>query len=134
VCIESFFRTFFGGTRKEDNLFDARHFIVYTQSTKMRFIEDLCPPALLYALFLAIQLGLDAADLAWMTFTWKLVFGGATVFVLDMLCRLNLGIVSWFIMAVPFIVTALATSIAMGLQIDRMATQAVREHLSNYGV
>ena len=134
MCIESFFRTFFGGTRKEDNLFDARHFIVYTQSTKMRFIEDLCPPALLYALFLAIQLGLDAADLAWMTFTWKLVFGGATVFVLDMLCRLNLGIVSWFIMAVPFIVTALATSIAMGLQIDRMATQAVREHLSNYGV
>ena len=100
----------------------------------MRFIEELCPPALLYALFLAIQLGLDAADLAWMTFIWKLVFGGATIFVLDMLCRLNLGIVSWFIMAVPFIVTALATSIAMGLQIDRMATQAVREHLSNYGV
>jgi hypothetical protein len=44
-----------------------------------------------------------------------------------MLCRLNLGIVSWFIMAVPFIVTALATSIAMGLQIDRIATKAVYE-------
>jgi len=62
-----------------------------------------------------------------MTFAWKFVFGGAMVFVLDMLCRLNLGVVSWFIMAVPFIVTALATSIAMGLQLDRAATHAVRE-------
>jgi hypothetical protein len=93
----------------------------------MRFIDELCPPALLYALFLAIQLGLDAADLAWMTFLWKFVFGGATVFILDLLCRLNLGIVSWFIMAVPFIITALATSIAMGMQIDRLATRAVVE-------
>ena len=93
----------------------------------MKFIDDLCPPALLYALYLAIQLGLDAADLAWMTFLWKLVFGGAAIFALDMLCRLNLGIVSWFIMAGPFVVTALATSIAMGLQLDRIASHAVRE-------
>lgn len=98
----------------------------------MRFIDELCPPALLYALYLAIQLGLDAADFAWMTFAWKFVFGGATVFVLDLLCRLNLGIVSWFIMAVPFIVTALATSIAMGLQVDRLATQAVRQTVERF--
>jgi hypothetical protein len=98
----------------------------------MRFIDDLCPPALLYALYLAIQLGLDAADFAWMTFVWKFVFGGATVFILDLLCRLNLGIVSWFIMAVPFVVTALATSIAMGLQIDRQASQAVRQTVERF--
>ena len=93
----------------------------------MKFINELCPPALLYALFLAVQLGLDAADFAWMTFIWKFLFGGATIFVLDLLCRLNLGVVSWFIMAVPFVITALATSIAMGLQLDRLATHAVRE-------
>jgi hypothetical protein len=98
----------------------------------MRFIDELCPPALLYALYLAIQLGLDAADFAWLTFAWKFVFGGATVFILDMLCRLDLGIVSWFIMAVPFIVTALATSIAMGLQLDRMATDAARKTLERF--
>jgi hypothetical protein len=119
-------RHLFRDSCKRDDLL-AHLFIVYTQSTKMRFIDELCPPALLYALFLAIQLGLDAADFAWMTFAWKFAFGGATVFILDMLCRLNLGIVSWFIMAVPFIVTALATSIAMGLQIDRIATKAVYE-------
>ena len=86
----------------------------------MKFIENLCPPALLYALFLAIQLGFDVADFAWVTVGTKLLFGGATVFILDLLCRLDLGIVAWFIMAAPFIITALATSIAMGLEIDRL--------------
>ena len=86
----------------------------------MKFIENLCPPALLYALFLAIQLGFDVADFAFVTAGTKLLFGGATVFILDLLCRLDLGIVAWFIMAAPFIITALATSIAMGLEIDRV--------------
>jgi hypothetical protein len=86
----------------------------------MKFIENLCPPALLYALFLAIQLGFDVADFAWITAGTKLLFGGATIFILDLLCRLDLGIVAWFFMAGPFIITALATSVAMGLQIDRL--------------
>lgn len=91
----------------------------------MKFIENLCPPALLYALFLAVQLGFDVADMAFVTAAFKLVFGGATVFILDLLCRLDLGIVAWFIMAAPFVVTALATSIAMGLEIDRVAFQTM---------
>jgi len=85
----------------------------------MKFIDNLCPPALLYALYVAIQLGLDAADFAWVTFAVKGVFGLATVFVLDLLCRFDLGIISWVFIATPFIVTALGTSIAMGLEIDR---------------
>lgn len=93
----------------------------------MKFIETLCPPALLYALFLAVQLGFDVADFAWVTVLSKLVFGGATVFILDLLCRLDLGAVSWFLMAVPFVTTALATSIAMGLQLDRLVASRVRE-------
>lgn len=93
----------------------------------MRFIDNLCPPALLYALFLAVQLGFDVADFAWLTATSKVIFGGATVFILDLLCRLDLGVVSWFIMAVPFVTTALATSIAMGLQLDRLLASKVKE-------
>lgn len=93
----------------------------------MRFIESLCPPALLYVLFLAVQLGFDVADFAWLTVISKVIFGGATVFILDLLCRLDLGIVSWFIMAVPFVTTALATSIAMGLQLDRLMASKVKE-------
>ena len=56
----------------------------------MKFIDNLCPPALLYALFLAIQLGFDVADFAWITVGTKVVFGGATIFILDLLCRLDL--------------------------------------------
>jgi len=91
----------------------------------MKFIENLCPPALLYILFLAVQLGLDAADLAWVTFAIKAVFGTATVFILDLLCRLNLGLVSWVFIATPFVVTALATSIAMGLELDRAVASSL---------
>ena len=91
----------------------------------MKFVEGLCPPALLYMLYIAIQLGLDAADLAWVTFAIKSVFGVATVFILDLLCRLDLGIVSWVFIATPFVVTALATSVAMGLQIDRMVMSSL---------
>jgi hypothetical protein len=93
----------------------------------MRFIDSLCPPALLYALFLTVQLGFDVADFAWLTVGSKVIFGGATVFILDLLCRLDLGVVSWFIMAVPFVTTALATSIAMGLQLDRLMASKLKE-------
>lgn len=84
----------------------------------MRFLNQLCPPALLYAFFIAIQLGFDVADLRLWTATSKVIFGGATIYVLDLLCRLDLGVVSWFVVAIPFIVTALATSIAMGINLD----------------
>lgn len=85
----------------------------------MKFIESLCPPALLYALFLAIQLGFDIADLALFTAASKLIFGGATIYILDLLCRLKLGIVAWVFIAAPFFITALGTSIAIGLEMDR---------------
>jgi hypothetical protein len=93
----------------------------------MKFIDNLCPPALLYALFLAVQLGFDVADFAWVTALSKVIFGGATVFILDLLCRIDLGIVSWFLIATPFVVTALATSVAMGLQLDRLVASTLRE-------
>jgi hypothetical protein len=84
----------------------------------MRFIEDLCPPALLYAVFLAIQLGLDAALGMWATFVVKLFLGLAVVVVLDVFCGMGLGVVSWFLVAAPFIITSLATAIAMGTEFD----------------
>jgi hypothetical protein len=84
----------------------------------MRFIEDLCPPALLYAIFLAIQLGLDASLGMWATFTVKLILGLTAVVVLDLFCGIGLSGVSWFIVAAPFIITSLATAIAMGTEFD----------------
>ena len=84
----------------------------------MRFIEDLRPPALLYAIFLVIQLGFDASLGMWATFLIKLVVGVAVVLVLDMFCGIGLGVVSWFLVAAPFIITSLATAIAMSSDFD----------------
>lgn len=84
----------------------------------MQFIESLCPPALLFALFLALQLGLDTALGLYVTAIIKAVLGVAMVFVLDMFCGIELSAVSWFLVAAPFIISALATAIAIGTGFD----------------
>lgn len=93
----------------------------------MRLIEDLCPPALLYLIFLAVQVGLDASLGLWVTLAIKAVFGLAVVFLLDLFCGLDLTPVSWFIVAAPFIVTALGTAIAIGTQFDARILGGLKE-------
>ena len=93
----------------------------------MRVIEDLCPPALLYLIFLVVQLGLDASLGMWVTLVVKAILGFATVIVLDTFCGIELSVVSWFLVATPFLVTALATAIAMGTRFDDIILQRVQE-------
>jgi hypothetical protein len=93
----------------------------------MRFIEDLCPPALLYLIFLVVQLGLDASLGMWVTLVVKAFLGLATVGVLDVFCGIELGVVSWFLVAAPFIITALGTSIAMGTNFDKIVLLQMKE-------
>ena len=93
----------------------------------MRFIDVLCPPALLYLLYSVVHVGLDISQGLFVTAAVKFVMGLAGVVVLDALCGVELGIVSWAIIATPFIMMALATSISLGLGIDRMAAKYVTE-------
>ena len=93
----------------------------------MRVIEDLCPPALLYLIFLVVQLGLDASLGMWVTLVVKAILGFATVIVLDTFCGIELGVVSWFLVATPFLITALATAIAMGTRFDDIILQRIQE-------
>jgi len=53
------------------------------------------------------------------------------VIILDALCSVDLGVVSWVIVATPFIMVALATSISLGLGIDREAGKLMREGFSS---
>lgn len=94
----------------------------------MRFIEDLCPPALLYMIFLVIQLGLDASLGMWITMAIKAILGLATVVLLDTLCGIELGVVSWFLVAAPFLITSLATAIAMSTRFDESMLRGVKEN------
>ena len=84
----------------------------------MRFIEDLCSPALLYLIFLVVQLGFDASLGLWVTFVIKTIFGLAAVVFLNMFCSIGLSGVSWFLVAAPFVITALGTAIALGTNFD----------------
>jgi hypothetical protein len=103
----------------------------HVKSVKMRFIEDLCPPALLYLVYIVVQVGLDLSLSMWITAAVKIVAGIAGVVILDAFCDVDLGIVSWVIMSIPFVIVALATSIAMGLQLDRSITRFTVETFTN---
>ena len=93
----------------------------------MRFIDLLCPPALLYALYTTIHVGLDLSLGLFATALIKVVMGVAGVVILDALCGVDLGIVSWAIVATPFIMVALASSISLGLGLDRLMSRVVKE-------
>ena len=93
----------------------------------MRFIDTLCPPALLYLLFVTIQIALDLSMGHMLTAGVKTLFGIASVVILDALCGVDLGIVSWAIVATPFIVTSIATAIALGLDLERKVQIKVKE-------
>jgi len=93
----------------------------------MRFIDALCPPALLYLLYIVIHVGLDLSLMMFATAAIKIVMGIAGVVILDALCSVDLGVVSWAIVATPFIMVALATSISLGLGIDHQVNLAMRE-------
>ena len=62
-----------------------------------------------------------------MTAAAKVLMGVAGVLILDALCSVELGVVSWVIVAVPFIMVALASSIALGLGMDRVASKYLKE-------
>ena len=85
----------------------------------MRFIDSLCPPALLYLLFVTIQVALDASLGMVGVAAVKAAFGLAGTYILNTLCSVQLGIVSWVIVATPFLITAAAAAIALGLEIQR---------------
>lgn len=89
----------------------------------MRFIESLCPPAFLYLLYTSVHIGLDVSLGMLVTAGIKLVMAVAGVVILDALCSVDLGIVSWAIVATPFIMVALASSISLGLGLDRMSRE-----------
>lgn len=93
----------------------------------MRFIDALCPPAMLYLLYIVIHIGLDLSLGLLATAAGKVVMGVTGVVILDALCSVDLGVVSWAIVATPFIIVALATSISLGLGIDRQVGLLMRE-------
>ena len=97
----------------------------------MKVIEDLCKPALLYLIYLVVHVGLDLSLGMYITAATKTVFCLAAVYLLNAFCEVDLGIVSWVVISMPFIITALATAIALGLNLDRGLATLVEKFTPN---
>lgn len=80
----------------------------------MRFVERLCPPALLYLVFVAASAGLDVSFGYIGVAAVKALVGVSIVFILNSFCSVNLSVVSWFLVSAPFVVLTLATAISIG--------------------
>jgi hypothetical protein len=104
-------------------MLSAIFYLLNVNNVKMRFIEALCPPAFLYMLYVLVHIGLDLSLGLYLTAVIKAGTGVGLVFLLDSFCRVDLGVLSWVVIATPFVITALASSIAMGLQLDRTITR-----------
>lgn len=76
-------------------------------------IEKLCPPAILYIAFSITQIVIDTFqgmyNTAFLKFLVMIIFS----IVLNILCNRGLGIISWFIVFVPFIMMTIITSILL---------------------
>lgn len=76
-------------------------------------IEQLCPPAILYIAFSITQIIIDTFqgmyNTAFLKFLVMIIFS----VVLNILCNRGLGIISWFIVFVPFIMMTIITTMLL---------------------
>jgi len=89
----------------------------------MKLINSLCPPAHLYLIYIAVHAALSIGMGMYWCAGMHVISGLIGVWLLDSFCRVDLGVISWVVIATPFVITALAMSIAMGLQLDHTMTK-----------
>lgn len=76
-------------------------------------LEQLCPPALLYVGFSLTQIIIDIFKKMYNTAFFKLIVTFIFTMLLNILCKQGLGVVSWFIVFVPFIMMSIITTLLL---------------------
>jgi hypothetical protein len=76
-------------------------------------LEKLCSPALLYLAFSVTQIIIDIFKNLYNTAFVKFIIMSVFTLILQILCDRGLGIISWFIVFIPFITMTLITSIIL---------------------
>tara|TARA_Y100000389_G_C17466090_1_gene525686 strand:- start:4029 stop:5180 length:1152 start_codon:yes stop_codon:yes gene_type:complete len=74
---------------------------------------NLCPPALLYLIFSITQIVVDTMKGMYNTAFFKLVISLLFILLLNSLCQNGLGIVSWIIVFIPFIMMTVIVSVLL---------------------
>lgn len=75
--------------------------------------SELCPPALIYLVFSITQVVIDTVKGMYNTALMKIWVAIVFTILLNYLCSLGLGIVSWFIVFVPFILMTVIVTILL---------------------
>ena len=76
-------------------------------------IEQLCAPAILYIAFSLTQIIIDIFKNMYNTAMVKFVVMIVFSIALNILCKKGLGVISWFIVFVPFIMMTIITSLLL---------------------
>ncbi len=76
-------------------------------------IENLCTPVILYLIFSATQIIIDIFKTMYNTAILKFILMIGFSFVLNFLCERGLGIISWIIVFIPFIMMTIITSLLL---------------------
>ena len=76
-------------------------------------LEKLCAPAILYIAFSLTQIIIDVFKEMYNTAFLKLIVMMVFSVVLNILCERGLGVISWFIVFVPFIMMSIITTMLL---------------------
>jgi hypothetical protein len=79
----------------------------------MAIINNLCAPALIYLFYSFSQIFIDLYKKMYNTAFLKFIIMIIFTFLLNMLCAQGLGIVSWIIVFIPFMLMSLITAILL---------------------
>lgn len=74
---------------------------------------NLCPPALLYLIFSITQIVVDTMKGMYNTAFFKLIISLLFILLLNSLCQNGLGIISWIIVFIPFIMMTVIVSVLL---------------------
>lgn len=74
---------------------------------------ELCSPALIYLIFSVIQIIFDMLNGMYNTAFMKTIVMALVTFLLNILCQRGLGLVSWIIVFIPFILTTVVVSMLL---------------------
>ena len=79
----------------------------------MGVLSDICSPALIYLVFSLTQITIDIFKQAYNTAFFKFIVMIIFTTLLNVLCSKGLGIISWIIVFVPFILMSFITTILL---------------------
>jgi hypothetical protein len=74
------------------------------------FVKELCAPAIIYLLFSLVQIIFDTVNGLYNTALVKMLTMLIFTSLLHILCDKGLGVISWIIVFLPFLITALFTT------------------------